>query len=75
MARFYCVVRACNVVGANYEVRFGPVGDPKSTTSTFTNGDAERGFFASSNLLGGFVGSQSHKGSRVAFRNIQIKKL
>jgi hypothetical protein len=63
------------VVGSDYEVKFGRVGDAKTTTSTFTNGDTARGVPASADAFSGYIGLQSHSGSRVAFRNIQVRTL
>jgi hypothetical protein len=63
------------VIGANYEVKLSRQGDSKITTSTFTNTDAPRGVPASTDPFSGYIGLQSHSGSRVAFRNIQVQKL
>jgi 3-keto-disaccharide hydrolase/GMC oxidoreductase len=62
-------------VGSTYDVQLGRVGDVKGTTATFSNPDAARGVAAASDGFSGFVGVQSHNGSRVAFRNIQVRKL
>lgn len=63
------------VVDAAYEVKLGPVSGAKVTTSQFNNTDAPRGVPATSDANSGFIGLQSHAGSRVAFRHIQIQKL
>lgn len=64
-----------SVQGDDYTARLGAVGGPKTQTSTFTNTDAVRGVPASASSTSGYIGLQAHGGSRVAFRNIQIKKL
>jgi len=43
------------------------------TTTTFQNTDGARGVATESGKPVGFIGLQSHPGSPVAFRNIQIK--
>lgn len=63
------------VQNANYEVKLGPVGGSKVMTSQFNNSDAPRGVPATTDANSGFIALQSHAGSRVAFRHIQIKKL
>jgi hypothetical protein len=63
------------VLGPDYDVKLAPMGGPKTQTTLFNNGDTPRGVPASADPLSGFIALQSHNGSRVAFRNIQIKKL
>ena len=63
------------VMDADYEVKLGLVGAAKTKTTQFTNTDAPRGVPAAIDPASGFIALQSHVGSRVAFRHIQIQKL
>jgi Domain of Unknown Function (DUF1080)/GMC oxidoreductase len=63
------------IVGSDYGVQLGPVGGTKTQTTIFSNGDTARGVPTTTDSLSGFIALQSHNGSRVAFRNIQIQKL
>jgi choline dehydrogenase-like flavoprotein len=45
----------------------------KTTTSTFTNTDPDRGIAKVSGKPAGFIGLQSYPNARVAFRHIQVK--
>ena len=63
------------VVDADYEVKLGRGGDAKTPVTSYHNTDAPRGVPATTDPASGFIAVQSHAGSRVAFRHIQIQKL